>query len=163
MTLLMFVGAGNMLVQVAWVVEHVQQEQEIQRDQIQTTVYAVRHGFECVGSLVVVLCCNSIEYGGTFEWSVSLNHLLILPLICVIPAVITTRFCIHEQKFPISKSFAHQLEKMWEIAHGNAISMYAFLSGSSLSLAPASSVAIVQSWTSLQLLAAPACTLLRGF
>ena len=77
-------------------VEYARREPELQRGQIQTTVYYIRTWGQILSYVIVGLCLNGKDYNGTFDWSLSFPQVCLLFALPAAVMVPLSWYCVHE-------------------------------------------------------------------
>lgn len=98
-----------------YMVELSQREPEDVRGSVQLTLAVVRHSFAVLSAFMTGFGLNSVDYGGTFTWSMGFNNIM---WVCTAFAFVTIPlcwFCISEEKTErksMRKFFGELLELM---------------------------------------------------
>ncbi|EGZ17246.1 hypothetical protein PHYSODRAFT_502241 [Phytophthora sojae] len=131
---MMLASFGYLLVEVpadAVVIEYAQREPINTRGRIQSWIHSVRMGFNAVGALVVAVAFNGIEYGGSFDFSLTFPEMMfILGCICL-PLGPAAWFLIYEDEV-VPPKFKEYMARFWGILQKRAVyqvAAYKFFSG----------------------------------
>ncbi|KAJ8561843.1 hypothetical protein ON010_g7837 [Phytophthora cinnamomi] len=131
---MMLASFGYLLVEVpadAVVIEYAQREPVNTRGRIQSWIHSVRMGFNALGALVVAVAFNGIEYGGSFDFSLTFPEMMfILGCICL-PLGPAAWFLIYEDEVQPPKFNAY-MSRFWGILQKRAVyqvAAYKFFSG----------------------------------
>ncbi|KDO29849.1 hypothetical protein SPRG_19730 [Saprolegnia parasitica CBS 223.65] len=121
--LMMLASFGYVIADVACdavVVEFAQREAAAVRGTTQTTVYMVRYATTTMASAVVGFCFNGRAYGGSFNWSLSFNHMMLLAACGAALGLPATLFFPKEDKV-VGEPFFGRCKTMWLLAQKRAI------------------------------------------
>ncbi|KAG6977522.1 hypothetical protein JG688_00000241 [Phytophthora aleatoria] len=131
---MMMASFGYLLVEVpadAVVIEYAQREPVNVRGRIQSWIHSVRMGFNALGALVVAVAFNGIEYGGSFDFSLTFPQMMfILGCLCL-PLGPAAWFLVYEDQVQPPK-FSAYMSNFWGILQKRAVyqvAAYKFFSG----------------------------------
>ncbi|EEY60970.1 uncharacterized protein PITG_01211 [Phytophthora infestans T30-4] len=131
---MMMASFGYLLVEVpadAVVIEYAQRESVHVRGRIQSWIHSVRMGFNALGALVVAVAFNGIEYGGSFDFSLTFPEMMfILGCLCL-PLGPAAWFLVYEDQVQTPK-FSAYMSNFWGILQKRAVyqvAAYKFFSG----------------------------------
>ncbi|KAJ8555032.1 hypothetical protein ON010_g9449 [Phytophthora cinnamomi] len=134
--LMMLASLGYMIADVAsdgLVVEFAQREPESIRGNIQSTVYLVRSVAMILSALLVGFGLNGEDYGGSFSWSFSMSHLMLIFSLLSLVAIPAALWLIQEP--PLggdAPSFSAYMSGLWALVQNSAmvqVLAYRFFSG----------------------------------
>ena len=145
------------------VVELAQAEPLNERGGTQATVYMYRLMCQGISMFVVGLTMNGREYGGDFDWALSLNAFLgLYSVLALFPAIGVTFFLketkVSELKnneiedfegYDSEMSFGSRLHGLWKITHRNCIwqiLIFNFLNNFCISMYAPSSIYVQYEW-----------------
>ncbi|KAF0697783.1 Aste57867_11576 [Aphanomyces stellatus] len=104
----------------ALVVEYAQREPESHRGRIQSLIYAVRLGAQAASGLVLGICVNSPNFGGSFSWDIGVNGIFIMLAVASCLVMPITYFFVHEEK-RAAVSVVDYLTQFWALAQKRAV------------------------------------------
>lgn len=125
---------GYLLAEVpadAVVVEYAQREPTTTRGRLQSCVHSVRMSFHALGAFVVAVAFNGIEYGGSFEYSLSFSQMMFMLGCLSVPLAPAARYFFREERVQPPK-FSVYISRFWQILQQRAVcqlAAYDFLSG----------------------------------
>ncbi|KAE9199619.1 hypothetical protein PF004_g19220 [Phytophthora fragariae] len=125
---------GYLLTEVpadAVVVEYAQREPTTTRGRLQSCIHSVRMSFHALGAFVVAVAFNGVEYGGSFDFSLSFSQMMFI-LGCLSVLLAPAAWCfVHEEQVQPPK-FSVYISRFWRILQQRAVcqlAAYDFLSG----------------------------------
>ncbi|RLN21595.1 hypothetical protein BBJ28_00007637 [Nothophytophthora sp. Chile5] len=131
---MMLAAFGYLLVEVpsdAVVMEYAQREPANTRGRIQAWIHCVRMGFHALGAFVVAVAFNGVEYGGSFDFSLTFPQMMFI-LGCVsLPLGPAAWLLVHEDEIQPPK-FTTYIPRFWRVLQQRAvcqIAAYKFFSG----------------------------------
>ncbi|KAG7389429.1 hypothetical protein PHYBOEH_007445 [Phytophthora boehmeriae] len=134
--LMMLASFGYMIADVAadgLVVEFSQRESEQVRGSVLSTIYLVRSVAMIAAVLLVGFGMNGEDYGGTFAWTLSMSHLMLIFALMSLTAIPAALWMIQEP--PIGNSvpkFHEYMSSLWVLLQNGAVVQilaYRFFSG----------------------------------
>ncbi|KAF0698704.1 Aste57867_10704 [Aphanomyces stellatus] len=100
----------------AVMVQHAQREPLHMRGRIQTMIYVVREVFRIVPQVVIGICLNDFQYGGTFDFSVAPSVIYwLLTASCGLSLVASVTLLV-ETPTP-SVPFREYMQGLWDLLH----------------------------------------------
>lgn len=121
--LMMMICVGYLFPAVAadgMTVEYAQREPEEIRGQTQSMIYIVRTITATLAKVLMAFAMNGGDYGGQFNWSLSLNELSWILMISPVVGIIAAIFFLEEEKYE-SQNFFSRCKDMWHIAQERCI------------------------------------------
>ncbi|OWZ17099.1 Transmembrane protein [Phytophthora megakarya] len=131
---MMMAAFGYLLVEVpadAVTIEYSQRESIDTRGHLQSWIHSLRMGFSALGALVVAVAFNGVEYGGSFDFSLSFPQLMFMMGCLCIPLGPAAWFLVHENQVKPPKFRAYMLQ-FWKVLQKRAVyqvAAYKFFSG----------------------------------
>ncbi|KAG2502301.1 hypothetical protein JM16_009766, partial [Phytophthora kernoviae] len=120
---MMLAAFGYLMVQVpsdAVVIEYAQREPSNTRGRIQSWIHCIRMGFNALGALMVAVAFNGVEYGGSFDFSLSFPQLMFILGCMLLPLAAAAWFLVHEDAVPPTK-FDSYMSRFWGILQQRAV------------------------------------------
>ena len=102
------------------VVEFARREPSAVRGSTQTTVYMVRTLFSTISTILIGFCMNGKEYGGSFDFSLAFNDIMIFLAATAFLTIVPTIFFLKEKKVQ-RESFGLRCGIMWKIVQQRAV------------------------------------------
>ena len=102
------------------VVEFARREPENVRGNTQTTIYMIRTIFSTISIIIVGFCMNGKDYGGSFDFSLAFNQIMILLAVASFLTIIPTIFFLKEKKVE-REHFKSRCGVMWKIVQQRAV------------------------------------------
>ncbi|RLN45598.1 hypothetical protein BBJ28_00016383 [Nothophytophthora sp. Chile5] len=132
--LMMFAAFGYVMADVCAdgvVVDLAQREPLAERGRTQAAIYATRTFTATMGQILTGVAFNGVEYGGSFDFSLSFPQLMLVLAICTAPMIPVTWLCIQEPATP-PVPFLKYLKELWCALQTRAVYQvifYSFFSG----------------------------------
>ncbi|CAH0517503.1 unnamed protein product [Peronospora belbahrii] len=133
---MMLASLGYMIADVAsdgLVVEFAQREPENIRGNIQSTVYLVRSMAMILAALLVGFGLNGQDYGGSFTWTLTMSHLMLIFSLLSLAAIPAALWLVQEpslgDRVPY---FTEYMRSLWVLIQNSAVVQilaYRFFSG----------------------------------
>lgn len=102
------------------VVEFARREPENVRGNTQTMIYLVRTAFGAISVAIIGFCMNGKDYGGSFDWSLQFNQIMIILAVASFLTIIPTIYNLEETKH-VKESFRYRCSIMWKIVQQRAV------------------------------------------
>ncbi|KAG1704215.1 hypothetical protein DVH05_006225 [Phytophthora capsici] len=131
---MMIAAFGYLLVEVpadAVTIEYSQREPTNTRGHLQSWIHSLRMGFSALGALVVAVAFNGVEYGGSFDFSLTFPQLMFLMGCLCFPLGPAAWFLVHENEVEPPK-FSEYMARFWKVLQKRAVyqvAAYKFFSG----------------------------------
>jgi len=131
---MMMAAFGYLLVEVpadAVTIEYSQREPASSRGHLQSWIHSLRMGFSALGALVVAVGFNGVEYGGSFDFSLSFPQLMLVMGCLCLPLGPAAWFLVHENEVEPPK-FTAYMAQFWKVLQKRAVyqvAAYKFFSG----------------------------------
>ncbi|ETL38750.1 hypothetical protein L916_09724, partial [Phytophthora nicotianae] len=131
---MMMAAFGYLLVEVpadAVTIEYSQREQTDSRGHLQSWIHSLRMGFSALGALVVAVAFNGVEYGGSFDFSLTFPQLMFFMGCLCLPLGPAAWFLVHENEVEPPK-FKAYMAQFWKVLQKRAVyqvAAYKFFSG----------------------------------
>ncbi|KAL3668796.1 hypothetical protein V7S43_006091 [Phytophthora oleae] len=125
---------GYLLAEVpadAVVVEYAQREPASTRGRLQSCVHSIRMSFHVLGAFVVAVAFNGVEYGGSFDCSLSFAQMMFI-LGCVSVPLAPAAWCFVREEKVQPPNFSVYISRFWRILQQRAVcqlAAYDFLTG----------------------------------
>ncbi|TMW65441.1 hypothetical protein Poli38472_008083 [Pythium oligandrum] len=117
-TPLMVLSFARILVVVAsegMMVEFAHREAEAQRGRTQIITMMVRSFGQAIGMVVVAVCWNSSEFGGSFAFSLPLPGMFGVWIFMSVVGLVATWFIVEEKMPMSSQPFKSHLQRIWRV------------------------------------------------
>ncbi|CAH0485217.1 unnamed protein product [Peronospora farinosa] len=131
---MMMVAFGYLLVEVpadAVTIEYSQREPVNARGHLQSWIHSLRMGFSALGALVVAVAFNGVEYGGSFDFSLTFPRLMFFMGCVCLPLGPAAWFLVYESQVDPPK-FRVYMAQFWKVLQKRAVyqvAAYKFFSG----------------------------------
>ncbi|KAG6977524.1 hypothetical protein JG688_00000243 [Phytophthora aleatoria] len=131
---MMMAAFGYLLVEVpadAVTIEYSQREPTNSRGHLQSWIHSLRMGFSALGALVVAIAFNGVEYGGSFDFSLTFPQLMFFMGCLCLPLGPAAWFLVHENEVEPPK-FKAYMARFWKVLQKRAVyqvAAYKFFSG----------------------------------
>jgi len=122
--LMMIACAGYLVAVVAadgMTVEFAQREPENVRGTTQTFIYSARTLSQIGAKLLMTFGMNGGDYGGSFDWSLSLNTLSYILCVSPIIGILSALFFLEEEKIVDHVKFSDRCKEMWKLSQQRCI------------------------------------------
>jgi hypothetical protein len=125
---------GYLLAEVpadAVVVEYAQREPTATRGRLQSCIHSVRMSFHALGAFVVAVAFNGVEYGGSFDFSLSFPQLMFM-LGCLSAPLAPAAWMLVSEEPVHPPKFGVYISRFWRILQQRAVcqlAAYDFFSG----------------------------------
>ena len=132
---MMLASFGYLLCEVAadaMIVEYAQREPIEQRGRVQTAVYTVKTSFTAVGAAVIAFFMNGEKYAGSFSFSLSFQHLMMITGIICAPLIVVSLCLLTEERVVEKMPCSQYMLSFWTLLQKRAIYQivaYKFFSG----------------------------------
>ncbi|GMF47455.1 unnamed protein product [Phytophthora fragariaefolia] len=125
---------GYLLAEVpadAVVVEYAQREPTTTRGRLQSCIHSVRMSFHALGAFVVAVAFNGVEYGGSYDFSLSFSQMMFI-VGCLSAPLAPAAWCFVSEEEVQPPKFSVYISQFWRILQQRAVcqlAAYDFLSG----------------------------------
>lgn len=153
--LMMFSAVGYVMADVAAdavLVEYAQREPLALRGRLQTGIYTVRTTAIVLVNLLLAFLFNGKDYGGTYDFSLSFQQVMLCLAVLLTPVLPLTWFFIREEQF-VSPGFCAYIRELWGVVQTRAVYQviaYKFFSGVFENMSFVSSDPVQKIWAKVE-------------
>ncbi|KAJ0412730.1 hypothetical protein ATCC90586_002360 [Pythium insidiosum] len=135
------------------VVEFSQREPMQNRGETQTMIYATRSFFMIVADVFIGTAFNDKSFGGSFEWSLDFNIVMLVLAIAAIFPLVGSIFLLHEDRSYERLSFRVRCREIWRIAQTRAVwqvLIFELIASFCLSFTSSAGVSVATNWARVE-------------